>query len=168
MISARFNTSAMIEKCKELKTELEEVGFTNVLLVDAASGEQFGPMTMQYLHECDAMIGLISDDYAERTSSPYCSYYELKHYLENRHGCGTSQIRRYFPIRLCKEWPPPSRGADGKALCSLVFSQDLVSIDMYNRPFNAKEIAQAILLQTQHIPDQAGSVPHQEGKVVKL
>ena len=61
-----------------------DVGFPNILLVEAAGGEQFGPLTMQYLHECDAMIGMITVDYAEQTKSPYCSYYEWPH-------CGTME-----------------------------------------------------------------------------
>merc|ERR1712113_177726 len=112
MISARFNTPAKKADCKALKSELEQLGFKQILLVDVSLGEQFGPPTMEYLLECSAIIGLVSDDYAERTATPYCSYYELKHYLENRSGCGTSQILKYFPIKLCSEWPPPSIGKD--------------------------------------------------------
>merc|ERR1712232_1181908 len=73
MISARFNTREMVQICKDMKQALQDIGFPNVLLVDAAGGDQFGPMTMRYLHECDAIIGMITADYAERTSSPYCS-----------------------------------------------------------------------------------------------
>jgi len=150
MISARFNTLEMINNCKELKVALEKVDFSNILLVDANGGDQFGPMTMQYLKECDAMIGMITEDYAERTRSAYCSYYELKHYIENRRGCGTSQIQKFFPIKLCATWPPPSRGDDGAALCSLAFTQDLVwTVDMYNQRFDAEEVARKIAA---HVP----------------
>lgn len=150
MISARFNTEEMISICKELKIALENLGFTNVLLVEAGAGDQFGPMTMRYLKECDAMIGMITHDYGERTSSAYCSYYELKHYIENRYGCGASQIQKFFPIKLCESWPPPSRGDCGAALCSLAFTQDLVwTVDMHNRQFDAKEAAEAIAT---HVP----------------
>merc|ERR1712096_564390 len=108
-------------------------------------GDQFGPMTMTYLHDCDAIIGMITPDYAEKTSSAYCSYYELKHYIENREGCGTSQIQKFFPIKLCESWPPPSKGDAGASLCSLAFTQDLIyTIDMYNQPFNAEEVATAM------------------------
>jgi len=152
MISARFNSQEMVHNCKDLKLALTELGFTNVLLVDAAGGDQFGPMTMQYLTECDAMIGMISDDYAEKTSSPYCSYYELKHYIENRYGCGTSQILKFYPIKLCQNWPPTSRGAEGAALCSLAFTQDLVwTVDLYQQAFDAKRVAEAFATTLQGV-----------------
>merc|ERR1712139_588674 len=89
---------------------------------------------------------MITEDYAERTSTPYCSYYELKHYIENRYGCGTSQILKFFPIKLCASWPPPSHGKDGAQLCSLAFTQDLIAFDMYNREFDANYVAQAIAM----------------------
>ena len=92
MISGRFNTPERHQNCILLKMALEDFGFTNILVVNVGLGDQFGPVTMQYLGECDAMIGMITDDYAEKTMSAYCSYYELKHYVENRYGCGTSQI----------------------------------------------------------------------------
>jgi hypothetical protein len=145
MISARFNSAEMINNCKELKMALEYMDFPNIRLVDAGGGDQFGPMTVKYLSECDAMIGMITDDYAEKTSSSYCSYYELKHYLENRYGCGSSQVLKFFPIKLCSTWPPPSRGEEGAALCKVAFPQDLLwTIDLHNRPFAAKEVAEAI------------------------
>merc|ERR1712232_331491 len=95
--------------------------------------------------ECEAMIAMTTDDYAEKTLSSHCSYYELKHYIENRYGCGTSQILKLFPIKLCQKWPPTSKGADGAALCSLVFTQDLVyTIDMWNQKFDAVAVAKSI------------------------
>merc|ERR1712039_674270 len=134
----------------------EGLGFTNILLVEAYGGDQFGPLTMQYLHECDAMIGMITDDYAERTDSAYCSYYELKHFVENRDGCGTSQIIKFFPIRLSATWPPQSRGADGKALCSHVFTQDLVwTVDFHNQEFDALRAAQVIAAQVEASHEEA-------------
>merc|ERR1712139_321260 len=97
------------------------------------------------LKECDAMVGMCTRDYAERTSSAYCSYYELKHYIENRYGCGTSQILKFFPIKLCADWPPPSKGEDGRALCSLAFTQDLIyAVDLYKQQFNAKLVVEKI------------------------
>merc|ERR1712203_514745 len=99
-------------------------------------------------------IGMITDDYAERTSSAYCSYYELKHYIENRVGCGASQIQKFFPIKLCEAWPPASKGEDGAALCNLAFSQDLVyCVDMYNQNFDADYVAERIAGQVpEYVP----------------
>merc|ERR1712232_1069013 len=45
MISARFNTAEMVTNCKELKAALEDIDFPNIRLVEAAAGDQFGPMT---------------------------------------------------------------------------------------------------------------------------
>merc|ERR1712217_627719 len=144
-ISARFNTQDMKVNCKMLKQALQRLGFSHVLLVEAEGGDRFGPMTMEYLSMCDAMIGMITDDYAERTESAYCSYYELKYYNENREGCGKSQIAKFFPIKLCEVWPPPSKGDDGNALCGLVFGQDLVwAIDLYGQKFDAMQVAEKI------------------------
>merc|ERR1712039_604948 len=113
MISARFHTQDMRVNCKELKSALQSLDFSNILLVEAEAGDRFGSMTMEYLRSCDAMIAMITDDYATRTESAYCSYYELKYYNENREGCGTSQIAKLFPIKMCESWPPPSEETMG-------------------------------------------------------
>merc|ERR1712232_914237 len=49
MISGRFNTQERFSNCKALKAALEEIGFSHILLVNATGGDQFGPLTMQYL-----------------------------------------------------------------------------------------------------------------------
>ena len=98
---------------------------------------------------------MLTDDYAEKTASPYCSYYELKHYLENRYGCGTSQILKFFAIKMCGSWPPRSKGDDGAALCSLAFPQDLVwTIDMYDQQFDAKQVLNATERASPYPPTQ--------------
>lgn len=156
MISGRFNTRENMQNCMALKQELEDLGFAHILLVHAESGDQFGPLTTRYLYECDAMIGMLTEDYAEKTKSAYCSYYELKHYVENRYGCGSSQILKFFPIKLCSTWPPKSKGEDGAQLSSLAFTQDMVyTIDMYGQAFDAKLVARAIAMSHCIAKDEA-------------
>merc|ERR1712012_1396107 len=74
----------------------------NPYVVGAQVGDEFGPMTMEGLARSYAMVAFVSKHppYGEKTISPYCSYYELKYWLDHR------EEVRLIAIQLDSEFPP--------------------------------------------------------------
>ena len=55
MLSGRFDAGTKERVLREVGNRLEALGET-VLVVSASAGQSFGPMTMEYLQECDVMV----------------------------------------------------------------------------------------------------------------
>ncbi|CAE7195149.1 unnamed protein product [Symbiodinium necroappetens] len=128
MISARFN-----DKNKKTEMKFREVCDTlrqrqlEVLMVEAGGGEDFGTLTAMYLGKLKKkkgiMLAVCTPDYGERTSSPYCTYAELKFAMD--HGIDI------LPLKVDSVYPPSPPCEDGVAsgLVQMAMPDNKVYID---------------------------------------
>ena len=78
----------------------------NVLVVEAGATEEFGEQTMSCMRRMRVMVAFCFENYGEKTSSVYCSYYEVKYAHENK--------IPILPLKLYDgSWPPAPLRADG-------------------------------------------------------
>ena len=119
----------------------------DVLMVEAGLGENFGRMTMRYLHKIKrhngVLLAVCTQNYAEMTASKYCSHYELKFAWE--------EDIRILPLRVEDTYPPePAFGPDhkhdkhGEARCLVDLAINPATIFLDCRDKSAAEIAEAI------------------------
>lgn len=101
LLSARFkgDETPTEAQARALHTSLRAIG-VNSYMVEAGAGSRFGPMTEYGLVEMGVMVAFCSTDYGQKTSSSYCSYYELEY--ANQHHVPI------IPVQMCEEWPPNS------------------------------------------------------------
>ena len=77
--------------------------------------------TTHGLANMDAMISVCYDDYGEKTTSVYCTYFEVKSCYERK--------VPIIPVRLSEKWPPEPQGpAEGTELLKLIFGPSKVYI----------------------------------------
>ncbi|CAE7672807.1 unnamed protein product [Symbiodinium sp. CCMP2456] len=110
MFSARFDGGNIEFKFRRVYKILKDHNFP-VLMVDAGVGDDFGKATMKFLNKIESEKGVLicvcTDHYAEKTSSPFCSFEELKFAYEYRVDV--------LPLKVGDIYPPkPPGGADNK------------------------------------------------------
>ena len=101
MVSARFDGSAMEAKFRKVHELLTKHKF-EVLMVDADAGDDFGDLTMEYLHRVEhekgVMLAVCTAHYGEMTASKFSSHEEVK-YARN-------QGLQVIPLRVVDTYPP--------------------------------------------------------------
>ena len=78
-----------------------------MLVVEAAGGGQFGQQTIDALESMDTMVAFCFDDYGEKTSSAYCSFFEVKYAMD--YGKPVLPLKLYGGV-----WPPAGGGEGTK------------------------------------------------------
>jgi len=99
-------------------------------------GDSFGEQTVNGLTDMYAMVAVCYENYGEKTSSSYCSYYELKYAL--------GQKIPVLPIKLCEEWPPAQCRAAGKNQNKFFFRPDLLYKDWWGETWSPEKCAAQI------------------------
>eukprot|EP00961_Rhodomonas_salina_P155349 2092089-Rhodomonas_salina.2 len=102
MISARFGGDANEKNVRELASLMRDKENINVFIVEVDAGQAFGAQTAFGLSNMAVMVAYGTSSYGEKTGSSYCSYYEVKR-------CVDKSIP-VIPLKICKEWPPPTIG----------------------------------------------------------
>ena len=123
-MSARFDGGEKESFARAIHKELRALG-VNAFMVEAHPGGEYGDQTMYGLDQMYAMLAVCYDTYGAKTSSPYSAYEELKYANE--------QGIRIVPLKLCSDWPPAPRDANGKkagaAQNRFVFKPSLVYLE---------------------------------------
>ena len=107
-------------------------------MVEAGAGETFGDETNFGLYYMIAMIAICSDNYGEKTKSPYSSHAEVKYALQN--------WIPIIPVKFGDTYPPePPPDFDGlnrgREQNKLAFASDLGYCDWSTRKWDAKQCA---------------------------
>ena len=140
LMSARFLGDTTEEQARELYRELRALG-VNIFMVEVGPGGTFGDATLFGLYYMVAMIAICSDNYGQKTRSPYSSHAELKYAIQN--------WIPFIPVRFGEKFPPEppldfDGGNTGTEQNKLAFSTDLVYSDWSTRDWDAKECAEEI------------------------
>ncbi|CAE7911296.1 unnamed protein product [Symbiodinium necroappetens] len=121
-------------------------------MVDAGAGKSFGKLTLTYLNQIEnekgVLICVCTAHLGEKTSSPYCSFEELRVALDNR--------LDVLPLKVADVYPPKPPGGPNHpydkenkaaALIGMVFRPNLVYVDCRNLDEMeiAREIAKKLL-----------------------
>jgi len=138
-ISARFDGSPREQEARDLKDELVKID-VDAHMVEAAAGEDFGDKTHEYLYYMKTMIAFCFEDYGQKTTSKYSTFWELKDaYDKDKH---------IIPIKRCAKWPPTPIDHDGgkKGIIQndKVFKTSLAYLDWSNKTFNPAECAKQV------------------------
>lgn len=145
MFSARFDGRRVEQQIRRVHEILCEHSY-NILMVKVGGGESFGKMTAQYLNKLKEdrgiMIAVCTGHYAEMTSSPFCSFYELEFAISHK--------INVLPLRMEDTYPPkPPCGKkhldkkfEAQAYINMVFRPEVMFVDC--RKKSDMEIARAI------------------------
>ncbi|CAE7898738.1 unnamed protein product, partial [Symbiodinium necroappetens] len=146
MFSARFDGGYIEHKIRRVHKILQAHNFP-VLMVDAGIGDNFGKLTQNYLNKIEKEKGVLicvcTAHYAEKTSSPYCSFEELQFAKDYR--------LDVLPLKVADVYPPKPPGGpkhphdkdcEAEALIKMVFRPNLSYKDCRN--LDEVEIARVI------------------------
>jgi len=127
MLSGRFDGEEAEYRLREVAAELERRGIRSYV-VTAKGGSQFGDQTNVGLYGMYVMLAFCYPHYGQKTTSPYCSYIEVKHAIDHH--------IPIIPIKMYDgdDWPPhpPDKldgGCKGAAQNLAAFPPDLVYLD---------------------------------------
>ncbi|CAE6963709.1 yciC [Symbiodinium sp. CCMP2592] len=159
MFSARFDGGIIEHKFRHVHKILKEHNFP-VLMVDADVGDDFGKATTKYLNKIEKEKGVLicvcTAHYAEKTSSPFCSFKELQFALD--------YSLDVLPLKVADVDPPqPPGGPDhqydkdyeAESVIKMVFRPNLAYKDC--RDLDEMQIARVIadkLLKKKTMPRQ--------------
>ncbi|CAE7694077.1 GPD2 [Symbiodinium sp. CCMP2592] len=159
MFSARFDGGIIEHKFRHVHKILKEHNFP-VLMVDADVGDDFGKATTKYLNKIEKEKGVLicvcTAHYAEKTSSPFCSFKELQFALD--------YSLDVLPLKVADVYPPqPPGGPDhqydkdyeAESVIKMVFRPNLAYKDC--RDLDEMQIARVIadkLLKKKTMPRQ--------------
>lgn len=90
-------------------------------VLTGAGGDDAGPNSVQHLHKMQAMVAFATDDYCQKTDSPYCASKELKYAYDN--GIPIKPVQLYDG-----EWPPAAK-SDEAGLDKMVLSKSMRPIN---------------------------------------
>ena len=112
-----------------------------VFMVEAGPSETFGDKTNFGLYRMIAMIAICSDNYGQKTRSPYSSHAALKYTIQNR--------RPIMPVNFGEKYPPKppddiDGGNKGPEQNKIAFSNNLVYCDWSTCDWDTKECAKDI------------------------
>ena len=145
MFSARFDGGEVEHKIRRVHQTLREDGY-NALMVKVKEGDSFGDPTARYLgqlrRERGMMIAVCTKNYAEKTNSKLCSFYELQFAVA--HGI------RVLPLRMEDTYPPeppwgknhPDEHGDALGYIDMAIRPDILYLDC--RKKSEVDIASAI------------------------
>ena len=118
-----------------------------VLVVQASAGDDFGDLTLKYLHqvkeENGVMLAVCTADYAEMTSSQYSSHKELRYSLDNDIDVLPLRVEETYPPQppFGENHPHDQQGV-GQALVHMKLPPSLVYLDC--REKTSMQIATAV------------------------
>lgn len=132
LMSSRFDGGEHEARVRAVATELKHLG-SPVFIVSAGDGEDYGPMTCEGLWRSFAMVAFASCSpaYGAKTTSNYCTYWEVKYCYDNN--------VPILPVQLGETFPPVTGESVGSAMNSTAFPPSLVRID--GRQLDAKQLA---------------------------
>eukprot|EP01083_Nonionella_stella_P282202 960353_1 len=139
-MSARFLGDTTEKRAREIYSELRTLG-VNVFMVEVGPGETFGDATAFGLYYMIAMIAICSDNYGQKTISPYSSHAEVKF--------AAQKWIPIIPVKFGKKYPPEplpdfDGGNKGREQNKMAFPSDLVFCDWSTREWDAKQCATEI------------------------
>ena len=142
---------------------------THVVAVDG--GGQFGPETMRCLGLMQMMVVFAFEDYGQKTMSPYCSYAEVKYYIDNMADVKLLPLKLYA-IGDFDAWPPkPSRRNrvyDGRPENDGVMQNKFAFTgDMIVREFDPRSAGGAVAC-AKYIVEQYAKLPGQAAGRVRV
>ncbi|CAE7765716.1 FAP50 [Symbiodinium necroappetens] len=135
MFSARFDGGDIEHKFRRVHKILQEHNFP-VLMVDAGVGDNFGKLTSKYLSKIEREKGVLicvcTAHYAEKTTSPFCSFKELEF--------ARDYSLDVLPLKVADVYPPRPPGGpdhphdqenDAADVIKYVFRPNLVYVDTW-------------------------------------
>ena len=133
MVSARFDGGTAERKMRSVHRILTGRNY-KVLMVEVGPGDNFGELTLEYLHRIKQEKGIIlavcTKHYAEVTASKYSSHFELRY----AHDYGIDVL----PLRMEDVYPPQpewglihkyDKNRKGRALVAAVLPPSLLYLD---------------------------------------
>jgi len=96
---------------RELYAALRKLG-VNAHIVDAGPGRAFGAKTIYGLVHMELMICIVYDDYGEKTDSSSCTFWELKHAIDNHIPIYYLKMSDIFPPKPPQDFDGGNEGPD--------------------------------------------------------